>query len=303
MRKALFAEYPPFTQLIMAAFTMVSCGLFFTFIGILFAPLVLDISMSDLMNMISTGKISQNLYLMRYLQSLQGITLFIIPALFIGYLFSGNVAGYFGLCQTVTIKWFLASVLLTVAAIPCINLLGALNEMIILPDRLSGLEQKFRELEDAAQEITKLFLNVDNIGGMFFNIFMMALLPALGEELIFRGVLQKIFIRWAGNIHVAIIITGFVFSLFHMQFYGFFPRWLLGIIYGYLLVWSGTIWIPIIAHFANNALIVTVSYLIRKGHISEEIEFFGASWSDIPITIVALALCIWLLWKMHKKCM
>jgi len=274
------------------------------FFGVLFAPLVLGIPITELLNAFNDGGTVQNLNLMRYFQVLQGIGLFIVPAFFAAYLFSGTATGYLGLKQSASVTWYGATLLLMLVAMPCINLLAALNEMIVFPQVLSGLEQRLKDFEKAAQQITKLFMEVNSAGGMFFNIFMIALLPALGEELIFRGLLQKIFVRWTGNVHVAIIITGFLFSLMHMQFYGFFPRWLLGIMFGYLLVWSGTMWLPIFAHFVNNAVAVFLSYLIYKGIISEEIENFGTAGSDIPVILLATAVCGWLLWKMYrfKRC-
>ena len=100
---------------------------------------------------------------------------------------------------------------------------------------------------------------------------------------------------------VAIIITGFMFSLMHMQFYGFFPRWLLGAVFGYLLVWSGTMWLPIFAHFVFNTVAVVLSYLIYQKVIPEEVEVFGTSWKEIPVTIVAAIICVWVLWKMYHN--
>jgi len=291
---------------------MVTCYLLFTFTGMLLASLILGIPFIELMNSSSGVNALQNLNLMRYVQVLQHIGLFIIPAFFAAYLFSGNATGYLRLRKIRTLNgdalnkvkpaiWFGAVLLLMLAAIPFINLLAALNEMIVFPESMSGLEQRLRFAEETAQQIIKLFLNVDHAGGMLFNIFMMAILPALGEELIFRGVIQKIFIRWTGNIHVGIIITGLLFSLFHFQFYGFFPRWLLGIMFGYLMVWSGTIWLPVFAHFVNNVVAVFLSYLIHQGTISETIEEIGANQTDIPVTIAATAICAWLLWKIYRS--
>ena len=304
MRKGLFEDSLPFTQAIMLLFTMMTCFLLFTFIGMLFVPLILGIPFVELINSISGVNLLQNLNLMRYMQVLQHISLFIIPAFFAAYLFSGNTTGYLRLSRPQTLKpaiWFGAALLLMLAAMPFINLIIALNEMVVFPESMAGLEQRLRFAEEAAQQMVKLFLNVDHAGGMLFNIFMIAFLPALGEELIFRGVIQKIFARWTGNIHVAIIVTGFLFSLFHLQFYGFFPRWLLGVMFGYLLVWSGSIWLPIFAHFVNNAVAVFFSYLIQKGMISETIEEIGANRTDIPVTIVATVICACLLWKMYRS--
>jgi membrane protease YdiL (CAAX protease family) len=301
MRKGLLAGSPPFTQAIMLVFTMVACFLLFMFIGILLAPPILGISITDVIHLLNNGGAMQNLHLMRYMQTLQGISLFIVPAFFAAYLFSGNAPAYLELRQTAPAKWFGAVLLLVVMAVPCINLMASLNEMISFPESFSGLEQRLKAYEEAAQKTTKLFLEVDNIGGMLFNIFMMAVLPALGEDLIFRGVLQKILVRWAGNVHVGIIIAGLMFSLMHMQFYGLFPRWLLGVMFGYLLVWGGTLWLPIFAHFVHNGMAVISSCLIHKGIIPEEIEFFGSTWGDIPVTMITAAICAWLLWRMYRN--
>ena len=301
MLKGLFAGSSPFSQLIILGFTMMAGIMLFMLAGIFLAPFILGIPYTELANVFNDGAATQNLNTMRYMQVLQGIGLFIIPAFLAAYLFSKNATCYLSLSQTASSKSFGAVLLLMLAAIPCINFLAALNEMIVFPESLSGLEQSFRDFEEAAMQLTKLFLNVDHAGGMLFNIFMIAILPALGEELIFRGLLQKIFTRWTGNHHTGIIITGFLFSLMHFQFYGFFPRWLLGVMFGYLLVWSGTLWLPIFAHFVNNAVAIIVSFLIHKGTIPQKIEDFGATWQDVPVTIVATAICVWLLWKMYKK--
>jgi membrane protease YdiL (CAAX protease family) len=301
MQKGLLAGSSPFTQLIMLAFTMIACFLLFMFIGLLLTPLVPGIPYTELMDIFSSGRLIQHPGLMRYMQVLQGIGLFIVPAFFAAFLFSGTVFDYLELKQNTSAKWFGAVLLLMLAAMPCINLLAALNEMIVFPESLSGLEQRLKDSEEAARQLTELFMNVDNVGGMLFNIFMIAILPALGEELIFRGLLQKIFTKWTGNVHIAIIVTGFLFSLMHMQFYGFFPRWLLGVMFGYLLVWSGTIWLPVFAHFVNNSAAVFLSFLIHKGVISDKIEVFGSAWHDVPVTIAATIFCGWLLWKIYKN--
>src|SRR5207344_1198984 len=93
------------------------------------------------------------------------------------------------------------------------------------------------------------------------NLFIIAFLPALGEELFFRGMMQKLFSQLTKNNHLAIIITSIIFSAIHLQFYGFLPRMVLGIFLGYLLVWSGSLWLPILAHFVNNASAVLFTFL------------------------------------------
>jgi membrane protease YdiL (CAAX protease family) len=104
------------------------------------------------------------------------------------------------------------------------------------------------------------------------GVFVIALLPAIGEELVFRGMLQPELFRATGNHHAAIWISAIIFSAFHMQFFGFVPRLLLGALFGYLYVWSANLLIPMIAHFVNNGFSVLMMYLYQKGIITVDME-------------------------------
>jgi len=156
-------------------------------------------------------------------------------------------------------------------------------------------------MEDAAKVMIEKFMKVDSFGGLMFNIFMIAVLPALGEELMFRGVIQRIFSNWTKNYHWGIWITAFLFSAMHMQFYGFLPRMALGAMFGYLLVWTGTMWVPILAHFVNNLMGVLGYYLIDKGVISKDIEEWGTGTEQIPLVIFSLATVGFLLFLIYRS--
>jgi membrane protease YdiL (CAAX protease family) len=136
-----------------------------------------------------------------------------------------------------------------------------------------------------------------------FNIFMIAVLPALGEELLFRGVIQRIFTSWIRNYHWGIWIAAFLFSAMHMQFYGFLPRMALGAMFGYLLVWTGTMWVPILAHFVNNTMGVLAYYFISKGVISKDIEQWGSGSEQFPmvlLSMVSVGLLLFLIWRSEQ---
>ncbi|MDR3094094.1 MAG: CPBP family intramembrane metalloprotease [Bacteroidales bacterium] len=297
MQKGLFDGKHPFSQLIITVLAMFACGLLLMFVGMLFIPLVENVSLSDMM----TGKvnIAEHIPIMRYLQTLQGVTLFIIPALFLGFLFEGSATRYFSFSKTGPKPWFLYVFFIMTSIVPLINLMASLNEMIVFPEWLADLEAKFRDMEDNAAKAMELFMGMNNINDLLFNIFMIGLIPALGEELIFRGIIQKICIRWTG-VHAGIIIAAFLFSAMHMQFYGLFPRWLLGILFGYLLIWSKSIWLPIFAHFVNNTMAVAVEYLTRRNMVDEGISEYGSTVDAIPITIIFTAVCGLLLLKMIR---
>jgi membrane protease YdiL (CAAX protease family) len=137
---------------------------------------------------------------------------------------------------------------------------------------------------------------------LLLNLFVVAILPAIGEELIFRGAFQKLFSQLFKNKHIGIWLAAALFSAIHLQFYGFIPRMLLGAIFGYLLYWSGSLWVPIWAHFVNNAMGVTLSYLSQKGIVSEDIENIGTL-EDGAVYIIASLLIVssLLVWGYKNK--
>jgi uncharacterized protein len=124
---------------------------------------------------------------------------------------------------------------------------------------------------------------------------MLAVIPAIGEELIFRGVFQKIFYDLFKSGHLAIWVTAFAFSALHFQFFGFIPRFILGLVFGYLFYWSGTLWLPVISHFVNNAVPVIGAYIQSKG-------CFGIlSWEQIIILPLMVIISIFILRYFRNK--
>jgi uncharacterized protein len=142
---------------------------------------------------------------------------------------------------------------------------------------MSSVEIWMQDSEKQANQVTEAFLSTSSLITVFSNIVMIAILPALGEELLFRGIVQQLIKKIAGNAHAAIWISAAIFSALHMQFFGFLPRMVLGAMFGYMLEWSGTLWLPIIAHFVNNATAVIAYYLMQKGLIGNGIDKTGTS--------------------------
>jgi hypothetical protein len=171
---------------------------------------------------------------------------------------------------------------------------------MIFPNWLKGLEYWMRDSEDKAAKLTEKFLVINSPLDLLLAIFMIAVLPALGEELLFRGVIQRIIGEWSRNIHVGIWCSAILFSALHMQFYGFVPRMLLGVMLGYLYAWSGTLWLPIIAHFINNAAAVILSYLFKQGTISVDADKIGTQ-SDTRSILISVVLTALLLWTVYRQ--
>lgn len=146
------------------------------------------------------------------------------------------------------------------------------NTSIKLPESLGSIERWAEELEGSMEVLTKYLTNFESPGYFIAAILVIAILPGIGEELLFRGLLQNILKRIVKNDHVAIWIAAILFSAIHFQFYGFIPRMLLGALFGYLYVWSGNLLVPIIAHFMNNFISLMALYVYQKGMTDIDVE-------------------------------
>jgi uncharacterized protein len=150
---------------------------------------------------------------------------------------------------------------------PLIELLSRINQDMVLPDYLGGVQKWMRDSEDKAEKLIAVLLKMDTIFGAIATVIAVGLFTAIVEELMFRGCVQTIFVKWTGNVHAAVWITAILFSAFHMEFFGFLPRLLLGALFGYFAARSGSVWPAVWAHFLNNGTAVVVTYLYQHKKI------------------------------------
>jgi membrane protease YdiL (CAAX protease family) len=204
---------------------------------------------------------ANELAFLRYMVIVQDIAIFIVPAVIILYLMKTENNAAIPDLKTPHLKEILLVIMLAFFLFPITNFTGQLNSEMHLPDWMSGLEKWMIEKEDQADGLIDLLISSNTFWVMLLNIIMIAVLPAIGEELIFRGVFQKIFYKLFRSGHLAVWFTAIIFSAVHFQFLGFIPRFILGLVFGYLYLWSGTLWLPIIAHFVNNAVPVVGTYI------------------------------------------
>lgn len=147
---------------------------------------------------------------------------------------------------------------------PLMEMLITFNQKMVLPQSLKGLERWMRNMEDTAGKQTEILLQMKSPLTFLVNLLMIAILPAIGEEFIFRGCFQQIFTSWTKSIHWGVWLSAALFSFIHFQFFGFLPRMLLGIFFGYFAAWSGSIWPGVLGHFLNNGTALVVSYLYQN---------------------------------------
>lgn len=231
---------------------------------------------------------------------IQDVGIFIIPAFITARIFNNGRT-----VQTLMLDKFPGwshlgmMLLIYIASIPIMNSIIEWNEGIRLPESMAGIEQWLRAQENMALQATELMMDIDSIGQLIVVILTIGLLTGIGEELIFRGSIQRLMIENRVNVHAAIWISAFIFSALHMQFYGFVPRMLLGAFFGYLVVCSGSLWLPILAHALNNTM-ATVTYYQPS---LETIPWLGATTPGITIisTIVTLLLVLYYVKYMRIK--
>ncbi len=285
-----FREMKPFSQLMFSIFVVIASFLAFIVVSIIIA--IPFFGLDAMLNLPGIDSLNnpEGIMILKYFQVIQSVGVFVVPPFILGWLFNGNIAEYLSLNKSVNFASVFLVLVISFAASPLINFLGEINSNMKLPEWLSGLEQWMKNAEDNAAELTDAFLKVETFGGLIFNVFMIAFLPAIGEELLFRGVIQRIFTKWTGNFHWGIWISAILFSALHMQFYGFIPRMLLGVLFGYLLVWSGSIWLPIVAHFFNNGIAVVLMYLVDKNVLKPELEEIGSTADSYYLAAISLVL-------------
>jgi membrane protease YdiL (CAAX protease family) len=192
--------------------------------------------------------------------------------------------------------------LLAIFIIPVISYTGMINSKMNLPAWLSGVEEWMRTKEDTASDMTGLLLKSSGIGELVLNIFILSVIPSIGEEMIFRGILQQILIRFFRSGHAGIWITSIIFSAIHFQFFGFLPRLILGLSFGYLFFWSGNLWLSIIAHFINNAIPVAMSYFFSWNELNVKAKGFAEK--QLLLVVFAaflIAGVFYYFWSEHRK--
>ena len=249
---------------------------------------VLDIDIQAMFSQLDVNSSYQDRSIMRLAQGVSHLLTFCVAAMAALWLifrwfklpmphqpdvYTQGILPYLNLRYAPKIMHVLAAAAILLAATPIVQYLYLINKAMNFPEWMHVMESQ-------ATEAIKGFLRMDNPSELLVNLFVVALLPAVGEELIFRGIVQPQMYRLFRNGWVSIIITGFIFSAIHMQFEGFIARWFLGILLGWLYLVTNNLWVPIAAHFFNNGLQVVVYYMHQKGYTSLNLD------DDIETTTV-----------------
>lgn len=284
----------PFTSLLLLLFLALIGAVVFTFLSMVAGYFIFK--PESIVNM-SQG--ITNVGFQKLVLAFSSVGMFIFPALFFSYNERKNGSKYIELERLPKVALVFLSMAIMFFATPFIEWTVLLNEQMKLPPFLKELEIWMRNKEDELAEMTKALLVMKTIPALLVNLLIVAVIPAIGEEFTFRGCVQRIFSRWTSNYHLGIWIAAIIFSTIHFQFYGFIPRMLLGALFGYMFVWTKSIWVPVAAHFYNNATAVIGAYSLQKQGKSLD-EFSQAQtfeWHFVILSVVISALLLWVMWR------
>lgn len=296
-----FYELSPLPKLFILLVMILAALLFSSLFGILLLYLVWGPeSLSAIADpaLYSDPTVTAQLKLVQIINQVLGL---LLPAIIFMLFTDRNLRQYVS-CRTQRLPVAIAiTVLFMLAAQPFIGWLGDLNARMELPGYFARLENWFRESEARNTQLTDAFLATTSLKGFAVNMLMIAVLPALAEEAVFRGALQPVLGRLFRNKHVGVVVAAAVFAGIHLQFYGFLPRFALGLALGYLFLWSSNLWVPVTAHFINNLLSVIIEFLYRRGYIHTNAADFGNTGNFYLIVASVFISALLLTWFFRKR--
>ncbi|MFN0276607.1 MAG: lysostaphin resistance A-like protein [Chitinophagales bacterium] len=281
--KGILAPYTWLSKLLIFIGMLILGGVLFQYAALLITETIFPAAnLSDLFkdfsSISSADALSETqINAMKCFQFLASFGQYILIPLCFVYLCGDLFFAATGLHKSVHINIYTLVFFIFFSSIGLIGYINEWNQNISLPTAFSDLENNLRSLEEQAQLQTDAFLATTTTGGLLINILLVAVLAAVGEEIVFRGLLQNMLQKMIKNVHVAVWAAAFFFSFMHFQFFGFFPRLILGAVLGYLFAWSGSLWPSIAGHFINNFLGVLGYFLTNKEMLDENVTE-EASW-------------------------
>lgn len=238
---------------------------------------------------------------------IQDVLVFILPAIIVALASTRLPARFLGLDTLARPATFALALVTLICAIPALNAVVEWNQNLHLPESMRGIEDTMRQLEENARTVTESLMKGSSVASLIVSVLIVGVLAGFSEELFFRGAFQRTLLYTNINQHVGVWIVAVVFSLFHFQMFGFVPRMLLGAYFGYLMLWSGSIWVPMLVHVANNSIVVIDSWRVANNPDSFNLDAVGtdfstpSAWIMIVISIILTALCLRLTYRSCKQ--
>ena len=280
-------------QLIVLALFMLGGMLVFSSLGTLLVTLIYHTP-----NMMESA---DPVTAIRITQTLTTIGTFLVPALLFAYCQDRRWFGYNAADRIPKQSMVNMVLILSVTLLPVVGVLSAFNQNIMPQE--GAVAEFMRDLEEAANHILEVVTSQRSSWDLISNILVFAVLAGICEEFFFQGALQPLLMNWTRNPHVGILLTALIFSALHFQFYGFIPRFLLGLYLGYLFYWSRSLWLPILAHVLHNALSILVDFTLQGRGIDTDSMQFTEMRGSLPTAAACAlisAMAIVYLWRIYR---
>lgn len=258
-----------------------------------------------LLTSVMTGLITyseQTTVRLRIATVIQDVFMFIVPSVLTAMIICRKPADFLMIDKRPAIWLSILVISTIIASVPAMNVIIKWNASLQFPESLTGIEQWMREAEDKAAVFTQTLIGGTGIGSLIMALMIVGVLAAFSEEIFFRGTLQRLFSTSGLGIHAAVWTTAFIFSAIHVQFFGFVPRLLLGAFFGYVVAWSGNLWLGVLAHFTNNALAAVAMTLAGTNSFAKAISpaDTNITTSDIILAGGSAAIVIFLIIGIKK---
>ncbi len=277
-------------QLTAMLFICIISGALFMFLSATLGLMIWNLPLDAIGNYKRHG--TAGIEFLKFSQLFTSIGLFVVPPILFTYLSGNRPLRFLKMDKLPVLALSLSAILLMWVQLPWINAVGAWNNSIVLDGDLAELYNSLRAKENAATTMIEAFLKMNGPLQLFATFFLVAVVPAIGEEMLFRGVLQPMFVRAFKNQHLGIWLTAFVFSFIHFQFFGFVPRLLIGVFLGYLFAWTGNLWYSIIAHMANNGIAVIGYYFLQHKIVETSPDAIGTTENSVIQWSVSIVLTL-----------
>jgi len=247
----------------------------------------------------SLGTTGLNVSMLRYMLLTQSISIFLVPAIIMLYALSPYLSTQIGAKVKFSPQFLFGLLGTLLIFIPGINLISALNSNFV--EAIVGKDSVIVQLYEKNELILTQVLQGSSYSDLLKHVFFMAVIPALTEEFFFRGMLQTYAHKVMRNKHTAIIVTAIVFSLMHGDLLNFVPRMILGAVFGYVFIWSGSLWVPMLAHFTHNAIVVCVTFYVNNGTLPQTTGEVGDINNIATLGIISLAAFVYISVKSFKR--
>lgn len=283
-------EYPFFLQLfllVMMIFTLFSAS---TYIALTVPAMLTGVSLEDIAN-ITKNSSPKVLNAARLQQLLFSLPYFAGVALLYAYASYPKPMKYLGFNKVQKASQVLIVAVLAIAAIPLI-------EQVLVWLKFIDLGESVKQMQDRTERTQEAMLTFKSPLMFIYTIFLFGVVPAVGEELFFRGLLMRFIHKRTGRIHFAVFLSATIFALFHGEPYSTFPILFMGMLLGYIYYFTGSIWLNILAHFLVNSVQVTLMYMSNNGMLSTNMnEMESLPWFVVVVALVVFCAFLYLLLK------